>query len=330
MDQEDQPSDNPNEWTTIALAVLSSANAGTVLYILFLVFHSTYPLGHTLLRPLKPSSAVKTLNNTVKATIVRYQAHQGMLGDTAGFDGGSESPVMSRLWIDYGIDYGDRLWIPLPLHNKSPLKVTGSLWWSESKSIMARLWVHNRVHNRSHNRPIIDNSDSPYYFLALPSLNNSTRLRIEALTLKEKHFQAHQRLSLTIVSFWVRYVNDGRNIWVTARGYQREIDRLKGELKMAVFQAKKVLVTRGVPNSQDRSERSSANNSEHSASMVAAKFQLSTKGMSSRTIHLDPEDAEIFQLEDDPATAAVDLLIAFRKFQDDRDKLSEVVKVSKN
>ncbi|PBK79428.1 hypothetical protein ARMGADRAFT_1069448 [Armillaria gallica] len=128
MDQEDQPSNNPNEWTTIALAVLSSANAGTVLYILFLVFHSTYPLGHALLRPLKPSSAVKTLNNTVKATIVR--------------------------------------------------------------------------------------------------------LRIEALTLKEKHFQAPQRLSLMIVSSWVGYVNDGRKIWATARGYQREIDKLKGELKV--------------------------------------------------------------------------------------------------
>ncbi len=86
MDQEDQPSNNPNEWTTRALAVLSSANAGTVLYILFLVFHSTYPLGHALLRPLKPSSAVKTLNNTVKATMVRYQAHKGMLGDTTSFD----------------------------------------------------------------------------------------------------------------------------------------------------------------------------------------------------------------------------------------------------
>ncbi len=86
MDQEDQPTNNPTEWTTIVLAVLSSANAGTVLYILYLVFHSVYPLGHALLRPLRPSSAVKTLNNTVKATIVRYQAHQGMLDDTPGFD----------------------------------------------------------------------------------------------------------------------------------------------------------------------------------------------------------------------------------------------------
>ncbi|PBK79735.1 hypothetical protein ARMGADRAFT_1069338 [Armillaria gallica] len=188
MEQEDQPSNNPYEWTTIALAVLSSANAGTALYILFLVFYSVYPLGHALLRLLKPSLAVKTLNNTVKATIVRYQERQGMLGDTTGFD-------VTRVY----------------------------------------------------------------------------ELRIEALTLKEKHIQAHQRLSLMIVSSWVGYVNDGRKIWVTARGYQREIDQLKGELKMAIFQAERTQATRehqAIPWGQDGYHASSANISEYSDSMV--------------------------------------------------------------
>ncbi|KAK0237569.1 hypothetical protein EDD85DRAFT_789726 [Armillaria nabsnona] len=139
--------------------------------------------------PLKPSSAVKTLNNTVKATIVRYQAHQGMLSDTTGFD-------VTRVY----------------------------------------------------------------------------ELRIEALTLKEKHFHAHQRLSLTVVSSWVRYMNDGRMIWVTARGFQREIDGLKGELKIAIFQAKKCRARATRPqvilSGQDGDHAASANISEHPASMV--------------------------------------------------------------
>ncbi|KAK0193056.1 hypothetical protein F5146DRAFT_1000151 [Armillaria mellea] len=196
MDQEDQAPNNPEEWTTIALAMLSSANAGTGLYILFLVFNSIYPLGHALLQPLKPSSAVKNLNRAVKATLVRYQAHQGMLGDITAFD-------VTRVY----------------------------------------------------------------------------EFRIEALTLEEKHFQACQKLSLMIVSSWTSDVNDGRKIWVTPRGYHREIDKSKGELKRCSRPRSVELeptesAKRSPLNGQDEDHASPANIPEHPYSIVRGNIGI--------------------------------------------------------
>ncbi|PBK68671.1 hypothetical protein ARMSODRAFT_1085139 [Armillaria solidipes] len=187
MPQQDNQHSN-GKWTTMALAVLSSANAGTGVYILVLIFVSIYPLGYALLPPLKPSLAVKIFKDTVKVTITYYDEHESLLD--------------------------------------------GSV-----------------------------------------SIGRVKELRIEALTLKEEHFQAHQRLSLTSLSSWVRYANAGRKIWLTARGFQREIDGLKGELKMAVLQAKKgrARATRGRPevlNNQDGDDASSANRSERPDSIV--------------------------------------------------------------
>ncbi|KAK0469195.1 uncharacterized protein EV420DRAFT_1633620 [Desarmillaria tabescens] len=98
---------------------------------------------------------------------------------------------------------------------------------------------------------------------------NFSGLQIEALTLKERHFQAYQRLSLSNASSWIRYANDGRKTWVAARALQQEIDELKGKLKMAILQAKKDRVRAArAPNGQDGDEVSSANSSGPPDSIV--------------------------------------------------------------
>ena len=62
----------------MVLAILSSANAGTGVYILALVFLSICPLAYALLPPLKPSSVVKTFKDSVKVTITYYNEHESL------------------------------------------------------------------------------------------------------------------------------------------------------------------------------------------------------------------------------------------------------------
>ncbi len=63
----------------MAMAVLSSTNMGTGVYILALIFVSVYPFAYAVLPPLKPSSAVKILKDTVKVTITYYKEHESLL-----------------------------------------------------------------------------------------------------------------------------------------------------------------------------------------------------------------------------------------------------------
>ncbi|PBK90245.1 hypothetical protein ARMGADRAFT_311057 [Armillaria gallica] len=81
MEQDKQHSNS--KWTTITLAILSSANASTGAYILALFIVSVYPLAHAFLPPLKPSSAVKAFKETVKATITYHKEHESLLGGSA-------------------------------------------------------------------------------------------------------------------------------------------------------------------------------------------------------------------------------------------------------
>lgn len=68
------------------MAVLSSANMGTSVYILALIFVSVYPLAYALLPPLKPSSAVNIFKNTVKATKTYYKEHKNLLDGSVSID----------------------------------------------------------------------------------------------------------------------------------------------------------------------------------------------------------------------------------------------------
>ncbi len=61
------------------MAIFPSANAGTGVYILALIFVSVYPFVYALLPPLKPSSAVKSFKDTVKTTIAYYDEHESLL-----------------------------------------------------------------------------------------------------------------------------------------------------------------------------------------------------------------------------------------------------------
>ncbi len=83
------PQDNHHsndKWSQIAMAVLSSANMGTSVYILALIFVSVYPLAYALLPPLKPSSAVNIFKNTVKATKTYYKEHKNLLDGSVSID----------------------------------------------------------------------------------------------------------------------------------------------------------------------------------------------------------------------------------------------------
>ncbi len=68
------------------MAVLSSANMGIGVYILALIFVSVYPLAYALLPPLKPSSAVKNIKDTVKATKTYHKEHKNLLDGSVSID----------------------------------------------------------------------------------------------------------------------------------------------------------------------------------------------------------------------------------------------------
>ncbi|KAK0474242.1 hypothetical protein IW261DRAFT_1610660 [Armillaria novae-zelandiae] len=75
------PQNNYNvidKWTSIAMAVLSSPNAGTGMYLLALICVSVHPLAYALLPPLKPSSAIKLFKNTINATIEYHKKHESL------------------------------------------------------------------------------------------------------------------------------------------------------------------------------------------------------------------------------------------------------------
>ncbi|KAK0220519.1 hypothetical protein IW262DRAFT_1461770 [Armillaria fumosa] len=75
------PQDSQNfsdKWTPIVMAVLSSPNAGTGVYILALIFVSAYPPTYGLLPPLKPSSVIKNFKDSVNVTIEYYKKHESL------------------------------------------------------------------------------------------------------------------------------------------------------------------------------------------------------------------------------------------------------------
>ncbi len=68
----------------LAFLVVASINPGTLSYIVALVVVVGFLLS-TILSPFKPSSVVKTLNETVERTYIDYNEHKDKLEEKAGF-----------------------------------------------------------------------------------------------------------------------------------------------------------------------------------------------------------------------------------------------------
>ncbi|KAK0489674.1 hypothetical protein EDD18DRAFT_1334909 [Armillaria luteobubalina] len=72
-------------WMKLAALVVASVNPGTLTHIVAFVVIVGFSLS-TILPPFEPGSIVETLNETVEETYIRYDKHEDILDESAGFE----------------------------------------------------------------------------------------------------------------------------------------------------------------------------------------------------------------------------------------------------